>query len=108
MAPCLGKGSPAIERSGKIQLGSAQRVEDGLGVVAFEPAVGGELAFAGAVGAGVHHDDAVAGAEEKFGLGDDADAVVGDAVEEEDPVAVGMIGADDPAAERGRRRGRGR
>jgi len=30
-------------------------------------------------------------------LGYDAEAVVGDSVEEEDPVAVGMIGADDPA-----------
>jgi hypothetical protein len=41
------------------------------------------------VGTGVHHNDAVAGAEEEFGLADDADAVVGDAVEEEYPVAVG-------------------
>ncbi len=57
------------------------------------------MAFAGAVGAGVHHDDAVAGAKKEFGLADHADAVVGDAVEEEDPVAVGMVGADDPAVE---------
>jgi len=57
------------------------------------------LAFAGAVGTGVHHHHAIACAEEKFGLGDDADAVVGDAVEEEDPVAVGEVGADFPAVE---------
>jgi hypothetical protein len=75
-------------------------VNDGFGVVAFEPAVGADLAFACTVGAGVHHDHAVAGAEQEFGLADDADAVVGDAVEEEGPVAVGMVGTDDPAAER--------
>src|SRR5271169_3912638 len=74
-------------------------VDDGLGVVALEPAVGGEMAFAGAVGAGVHHDDAVAGTEEEFGLADDADAVIGYAVEEEDPGAIGAAGADDPAVE---------
>jgi hypothetical protein len=49
------------------------------------------------VGAGVHQDDAVAGAEEKFGLGYNAYAVVGYAVEEEDPTAVGVVGAYDPA-----------
>ncbi|HEY6388380.1 MAG TPA: hypothetical protein VIX91_22095, partial [Candidatus Acidoferrum sp.] len=50
------------------------------------------------VGAGVHHDDAVAGAEEKFGLADYANAVVGDAVEEKNPTAVGTLGLDFPAA----------
>ena len=50
-----------------------QSVDDGLGVVAFKPSVGGDLAFAGAVGAGVHHDDVVTGAEEEvicFGSAD--------------------------------------
>lgn len=75
-----------------------QSVDDRLGVVAFKPAVGGDLAFAGTVSAGVHHNDAVAGANEEFGLADHADAVVGNAVEEEHPVAVGMIGANNPAA----------
>lgn len=55
------------------------------------------MAFAGAVSASVHHDDAIAGADQELGLTDDADAVVGDAVKEEDPVAVGMVGADDPS-----------
>jgi hypothetical protein len=54
-------------------------VDDGAGVVAFEPAVGGDGAAAGAVGAGVHHDNAVAGAQQEFGLTDESDAVVGDA-----------------------------
>ena len=35
----------------------------------------------------------------KLGVADHADAVVGDAVVEEDPVAVGMVGANNPAAE---------
>ena len=74
-------------------------VDDGAGVVALEPAVGGDGAIAGTMGAGVHHDDAVTGAKQKFGMADHADAVVGDAMEEKDPVAVGMIGPDDPAAE---------
>jgi hypothetical protein len=76
-----------------------QSVDDGLGVVAFKPSVGGDLAFAGAVGAGVHHNGAVTGAKEKFGLADDPDAVVGNAVEKEHPIAVGMVGADNPASE---------
>jgi len=76
-----------------------QRVHDGAGVVAFEPAVGGDRAFAGAVGAGVHHDDAIAGAQEKFGLPDDADAVVGHAMEEQHPGTVGLGRSDLPAAE---------
>jgi hypothetical protein len=51
------------------------------------------------VTAGVHHDDAVAGSEKEFGLADYADAVVGDAMEEQDPIAVGMIGANNPASQ---------
>jgi hypothetical protein len=51
------------------------------------------------VGAGVHHDDTVAGTEQKFGLGYDADAVVRYAVEEEYPVGVRMVGADEPASQ---------
>jgi hypothetical protein len=81
------------------QLGEDQRVDDGAGVVAFEPAVGGDGAAAGAVGAGIHHDEAVAGAEQELRVADDADAVVGDAVEEEDPIAVGILRADFPATE---------
>ena len=79
--------------------GREQRVDDGAGVVAFEPTVGGDGAAAGAVAAGVHHDDAVAGGQQKFRLADDADAVVCLAVEEEDPVPVWIFGADFPAVE---------
>src|SRR5258708_4984759 len=77
-----------------------QGVDDGAGVVAFEPAVGGDGAAAGAVGAGVHHDDAVAGAQQEFRLTDDSNAVVGDAVKEEDPTAIGIFRADFPSAEK--------
>ena len=80
--------------------GPDQFVDDGAGVDAFEPAVGGGGAAAGAVGAGVHHDDAIAGAQQEFGLTDDADAVVSDSVEEEYPAAVGIFRADFPTTER--------
>src|SRR6266436_8086264 len=76
-----------------------ESVDDGAGVVAFEPAVGGRGAFAGAMGAGVHHDDAVTGAQEKFGLADDADAVIGDPVKKKHPASVGPGCGNFPAAE---------
>jgi hypothetical protein len=77
-----------------------QRVDDGAGVVALEPAIGGDGAAAGAVRSGVHHDDAVTGSQQKLRLTHDSDAVVGDAVEEEDPTAVGIFRTDFPAAEK--------
>ena len=83
-----------------VAFGSEEGVDDGARVIAFEPAVGGDRAAASAVGAGVHHDDAVAGAQQKFRLTDDSDAIVGDAVEDEDPVAVGILGADFPSTKR--------
>lgn len=43
--------------------GGDERVDDGGSVGAFEPAVSGDGAFALAVGAGVHHGDAVSGAQ---------------------------------------------
>jgi len=78
-----------------------QGVDDGARVAAFEPAVGGDGAAAGAVGADVHHDDAVAGAQQEFRRSNDSDAVVGNAVEKEDPAAVGVFRAGFPATERG-------
>jgi hypothetical protein len=38
------------------------------------------------LGTQVHHHDAVAVAEQKFGVADDSSAVVGDAVEEQNPI----------------------
>jgi hypothetical protein len=57
------------------------------------------------VGAGVHHDDAVTGAEEKFRLADYADAIIGDAVKKEDPTSVGMLRTDDPTSKENAVRG---
>ena len=74
-----------------------ESVDDSAGIVAFEPAVGGDGTFAGAVGAGVHHDDAIAGEEEDAGVSEDAHAIVGDAVEEDDPVVGIRPAADFPA-----------
>jgi len=74
-------------------------VDDGAGVAAFEPAIGGDGATAGPVGAGVHHDNTVPGAQQKFRLADDSDAVVGDAVEKEDPAPVGFFRSDFPTPE---------
>src|SRR6266436_2457904 len=82
-----------------------QSIDDGAGVVAFEPAIGGDGSAAGTVGAGVHHDHAVAGAQEEFRLADYAHAVVRDAMEDEDPAPIGIFRADFPAAEQGSVRG---
>src|SRR6266851_1455804 len=82
-------------------LGGNQSVDDGMGVVAFEPAVGGHGAIAGAMSAGVHQDDAVTGAKKKFGLADDSDAVIGHSVEEKDPAAVRIRRPNKPATEYG-------
>ena len=53
----------------------------------------------------VHHHHAVAGTKQEFGLADDADAVVGHAVEEQYPGAVWIQGSDLPAAEQDAIRG---
>ena len=74
--------------------------EDGAGVSAFEPAVSGDRAAAGAVRSGVHHDDAVAGAQQKLRLADDSDAVVADAVKKQNPAPVGIFGPDFPASKK--------
>ncbi|GAC1617005.1 MAG: hypothetical protein NVS9B13_03150 [Candidatus Acidiferrum sp.] len=80
-------------------LGGFQGVNDGASIVAFEPAVSGDGSFTGAMGAGVHHDGVVAGAEEEFRLANDADAIVCDAMKEQDPTSVGMSATDFPAAQ---------
>src|SRR5260370_10325008 len=81
-------------------LRKGQRVEDGGGGVALAQAIGWGGTAAGAVGSGVHHDDGVTGAQEEFRLTNDSDAVVGDAVEENDPTAVGVFRTDFPTSEK--------
>jgi len=77
-----------------------ERVEDGARVVAFEPAVGGHGASTFAVGAGVHQYDIVTGTEEEQRVFEDADAIVGDAVKNKNPRAVGLRSAHLPAAKK--------
>lgn len=50
------------------------------------------------MGANIHHHNAVARAEKKLGVANDAGAIVRDTVEEEDPVAVRLRCANFPAA----------
>lgn len=57
-----------------------QGVNNCAGVLSFKPAVGGDFAAAFAVATSVHHDDAIAILEEKFGLAEDANAIIGNAV----------------------------
>jgi hypothetical protein len=51
------------------------------------------------VGASVHHHHAVPRAKKELGVADDADAIVRNAVKEQDPVAIGVRRADLPATE---------
>jgi hypothetical protein len=46
-----------------------------------------------------YHNDAVTGKQKKFGLADNSNTIVSDAVEEEDPAAVGILRADLPTLE---------
>src|SRR5215475_7146612 len=79
--------------------GSFESVDDCARVFSLEPAVRGDVSAAVAVTAGIHHDDAVAILQEEFGLTDDADAVVGNSVKQQNPGTVGLFRAHFPAAE---------
>ena len=72
-----------------------QKVDPLVDVVALEQAVGGERAVAGAVGAGVGEEDGESVGEEELRVSGHADAVVAEAVEEEDGVAVGVVRMDE-------------
>ena len=61
-----------------------EEVEPVLDIVAFQEAVGGELASAEAVGTSVGEEDGEAVSDEELGVSGHADAVVGEAVEEKD------------------------
>src|SRR5260370_29081558 len=79
-------------------LGGNQSVDDGARIVVFEPTVGGDGALARAVGADVHHNDAVAGEEKDAGVFENAHAVIRNAVENQYPIAVWVRGADFPSS----------
>jgi hypothetical protein len=76
-----------------------EEVEPLVNVVAFEEAVGGEWSSAYAVGAGVGEKDGESVCEEELRVSGHANAVVGQAVEENCGVSVAAMGMDDPGAE---------
>src|SRR2546423_15629842 len=70
-------------------------------VIALEESVGGERASAGAVSARVGEEDCEYMGEEELSVSEHADAVVAEAVEQENSVAVRVMRADGPGAEGG-------
>jgi hypothetical protein len=58
-------------------------------VVAFAPAIAPDRSFALAMCAGIHQSNAVTGAKQEQCVFQDADAVVGDAVKQQYPRAIG-------------------
>src|SRR5215475_12447348 len=85
--------------------GKLECVDDGTCVFAFEPAVGGDGTAAIAMIARIHHHDAVPVLQKEFGLADNADAVVGDSMKQQDPGAVWICGTDFPATQKNAIRG---
>src|SRR5271169_2395584 len=76
-----------------------ERVKPLVNVVAFEQAVGGELAAASAVGSRVGEEDGESLREEQLCVPGHADAVVAEAVEKDYCVAVAGLRTDGPGAE---------
>ena len=76
-----------------------EKIEPLVNVVTFEESVGGERAAAFAVGAGVGEEDGESVGEEELSVSGHAEAVVAEAVEQEDGVSVGLVRMDDPGAE---------
>lgn len=79
-----------------------QPVEPLPNVVALEQTVGGERAAAGALRAGVGDEDAVAVSEQQVRVSGHADAVVAEAVKEDDGISVGVPRMDGPGTEHDR------
>ena len=80
-------------------LGSNQRVNDRARIVALQPSVCRDCALTFSVGARIHQNDAIARAKNNQALLEHTHTIVGDAVEEEHPGAVGMCGANLPATQ---------
>jgi hypothetical protein len=76
-----------------------QEVEPLVNVVAFEQAVGGERAAARAVGAGVGKQNGESVGEKELCVSGHSDAVVSEAVKEDNGVSIGAGGADRPGAQ---------
>jgi hypothetical protein len=79
-----------------------QQVEPLPNVVALEQTVGGERAAAGALRAGVGEEDAVAVSEQQVRVSGHADAVVAEAVKEDDGISVSVPRMDGPGTEHDR------
>jgi len=76
-----------------------EEVEPLVNVVAFEETVGGEIASAGAVRARVGQENSEAVSEEELCVSGHAEAVVAEAVEKDDGVAVAAMRMDRPGTE---------
>ncbi len=76
-----------------------EKVEPLANVVAFEKAVGGEWATAGAMGARVGEKYGEAVSEEELGVSGHAGAVIAETVEKDDGIAVAVVGMDGPGTE---------
>jgi hypothetical protein len=76
-----------------------EKIEPLMDIVTFEKAVGGELAAAGAVSAGVGEKNGESVGEEKLSVSGHAYAVVAEAMEENYGVAVAEVGMNGPGAE---------
>ena len=74
-------------------LAGKESVGDGGRVMALHPAVRGHIAAALAVGARVHHHEAVSMTKQEFRMADVAGAIVLNAVVEKHPVAIRLTGA---------------
>lgn len=77
-----------------------EKIEPEVNVVAFEQPIGGELAAARAVSAGVRKKHAEAVSEKKLCVSCHANAVVGETVEKDDLVAATVIWVDGPGIQR--------
>ena len=75
-----------------------KEIEPLLDVVAFEKAVGGEFASAGAVGARAGEKNGETSREKKLCVSRHSDAVVGEAVQKNYSVAIGVMRLDCPGA----------
>lgn len=91
--------SGPLDRNTGINQGRNESVDDGAGVVAFEVAVGGDGALARSVSAGVHHENAVSGAQQNARVLDHSNPIIGYTVKDEHPGAVRILGDDFPATE---------
>jgi hypothetical protein len=80
-------------------LGGGQPVEPWMDIVAFDEAVAGKYAVAGAVGSSVGHEDRLAVIEQQLGVSSHADAVVAEALEEDDGIRVGVVWSEEPGPE---------